>query len=94
MLDAFLDQTLTFPVHTPGVFFFDTGNLNRAEHLILTSMEGHQGAQQADGIDAVSLGPPGPTIDLQARRVNDMIDNARCDQNTVQPEAIIAGLIT
>ena len=46
MLNAFLDQTLTFPVNTPSVILFDTGNLNDAEDLILTSMESHQGTQQ------------------------------------------------
>ena len=82
------------PVNTPSVLLFDTGNLNGAENLILTSMESHQGTQHAHRIDTVGLGPPGSAIDLQAGRVNDMIDNASLGQNTVQPEAVIAGLIT
>ncbi len=94
MLNALLDQTLTFPVNTPGILLFDTGNPHNAKDLFFASLESHQCAQHAKRIDAVGLGASSPAIDLQTRRVDDIIDNASFAQNTVQPKTVIAGLIT
>jgi hypothetical protein len=69
-------------------------NLHNAKDLFFATLESHQCAQHAKRIDAVGLRASSPAIDLQTCRVNDMIDNASFGQNTMQPEAVITGLIT
>src|ERR687894_2834390 len=93
MLDAFFDQPLPLPAAAPLILLLEAGYADHAANLRLTAMPCHQRAQQAGKIDPIGLASAGTAVDQQACRVDDLIGDAMRQQEPVQPEAVIAGLV-
>ena len=54
----------------------------------------HQRAQQELAIDAVGLRPPRALLNRNAGRIEHMVDDPRRRQQPVQPEPVVARLVT
>jgi hypothetical protein len=48
---------------------------------------------ELDGVQGVGLGPPHPAVDLDAGGVDDAVVDAVVDEESMEPEAVAAGLV-
>src|SRR6185295_3968261 len=91
VLDTLVNQPATLSVE-PAVFLYgDTWHAHNTPNLPLTPQIGHQRSQQSLGIDAVRFGSARSTINLQTCRIDDVVADVMCLEQTVEPEAVVAG---
>jgi hypothetical protein len=81
-------------VQLPRVFLIHTRHTDHAPHAPLAAVVPHEQMQQPLEIEAIRLGPACTTIDLDARRIDDVIAHPVRDQPPVQPERLPARFIT
>src|SRR6476469_8582634 len=94
VLDTLVNQPATLSVEPTVVLFGDTWHAHNTPNLRLTPQIRHQRSQQSLGIDAVRFGSARSTINLQTCRIDDVVADVMCLEQTVEPEAVVAGLVT
>ena len=92
--DAFADQLFALAMNPLGVFLFDRGHPTETASTRIPAIVSGQGPEHILGIDAIGLGSPAPAIDQQARRIENMIANARGGERSMQPEAVVSRFVT
>src|SRR5215471_18991668 len=75
------------------VLFGDTWHAHNAPNLRLTTQIRHHRSEHSLGIDVVRLGSACPTINLQTCRIDDVVADAVCFEQAVEPEAVVARLV-
>src|SRR6476646_2452696 len=94
VLDTLVNQPATLSVEPTVVLFGDTWHAHNTPNLRLPPQIRHQRSQQSLGIDAVRFGSARSTINLQTCRIDDVVADVMCLEQTVEPEAVVAGLVT
>src|SRR6185436_11888011 len=92
VLDTLVNQPATLSVEPAVVLYDDTWHAHNTPNLRLTPQIRHQRSQQSLGIDAVRFGSARSTINLQTCRIDDVVADVMCLEQTVEPEAVVAGL--
>src|SRR6266550_3265594 len=90
---AFLSQPIAL-THSPlAVLLFRGRDMQHAADPWLTTQKGPKRSHQFVQVDVVGLGAPGPPVDLDARRVDLVIDDPLIGQPPMQPVAVQTRLI-
>ena len=88
-----LQQPIALTRGPPAVLILRRGHAHHAAHPRLAAQVTQQRAHQLLQIDPIRLRPPRATVDLNARRVDLVIDHPLSGQPAVQPVTVVTGLI-
>ena len=98
-LDAVLDpdplahEVFALAVRALGILLRGRWHAKDAADLVIALMTRRQNPKQALRVEPIGLGPPRPSVDQDAGRLDDMVDHVVGEQEPVQPEAVAARLI-
>jgi hypothetical protein len=93
MPDAFPDEGLQFPAHTPTILFLRRRDANHRADPRFAPLPGHECAHQRLAIDPIRLGPAVPARHRDRGRVHDVAFDSLRDQRAVDPEPVQPGLL-
>jgi hypothetical protein len=90
--DPFPDEVLAFAVRALGVLLGGRWDAKDAADLVIALMARRQNSEQALRVEPIGLGPPRSSVDEDAGRLDNMIDDVVGMQEPMQPKAVTACL--
>ena len=90
---ALLQQALALAAHPLGVLLGHRGHAHHAAHARLAPAMSEQHPHQLLEIQPVGLHPTEAAVDLDAGRIEHVVDDAARHQPAMQPEPFVAGLV-
>src|SRR5580692_9626938 len=86
-------QLNSLAVKLAAIFLFDTGDGDDRPDFMLPEIPADQHRDKLASVETIGFSASLASVDLNARRVDDDVTDARVNEVVIQPEAVTAGLV-